>query len=786
VFSYRKVVFFLALTLVDQCHAATQKQADDLEGLFNLSLAQLSVIRVVTAQKRTESIQDVPISITAFSGDELARRGLHDVGELAMSVPNFSARTSNISSNASVRIRGIGSSGNNKGIEASVGAFIDGLYMPTAAQMLGELADINSFEVLRGPQGTLYGRNTPVGALNVTTKKPTDEYEAKVTVGYGSYDETWTNGYVGGGLSNSTAGRLSFWYRDRDGYQDNLFTGDDINDSNTWGLRGRLVFEPTENLSLGLIASYSEIENRCCMGEQIDALGEFGIATPEFLAAQEATGVAFTNFDDSDHKVDGDEEPLDQTESRTLSMQVDWQVGDGIVLTSITGYQNWENDVVQATDALKNNLADAFEAQENHIYSQEFRITSPTGEKIDYLAGLYLYRQETIWGVDAIIGPDANRVFPAPSPPCANPCTLAAGDSANSFFDQKTESVAVYGNLTWHFTEQWDVTAGLRFGNDQKDAFISHTNAPGNSWLMDNVILVPNEVGDVDLDDDSFTWSANSRYRLDEDIMLFATVSTGYKSGGFNARRLPPGNPVAFENEDSITYEAGIKSTWMKRRLLLNATLFHTTVKELQESTLAPSGTSIIVGNAGEREALGFESEVIWRPVEPLTISGSLAYLDAQYTDYPFARCGVAEAPEAGGTSCDRTGDTPAFSPQWQYTFGVQWQHSINDTGLKLSLRSDYSWVDEQNLVRGSLDPYGEHDSYGLLNLRALLASSSGAWQVEAFVKNAADEVYFTGVTSQPLAAFASGGGTDGASGGFGWYGVPRTWGIQLTWYPGE
>jgi iron complex outermembrane receptor protein len=783
-FFYREIVFFLAIALVAQSHADTQKQVDNLEDLFNLTLAELVTIAVVTAQKRPESILDVPMSITAFSGDDLARRGLNDVGELAMSVPNLSMRAINISSNVGILIRGIGSSGNNKGIEASVGTFIDGLYMPAAAQMLGELTDIASFEVLRGPQGTLYGRNTPVGALNVTTKKPTDEYEAKVSVGYGSYDEAWTNGYVGGGLSNNTAGRLSFWYRDRDGYQDNLFTGDDINDSNTWGLRGRLVFEPTESFSIGLIASYSEIENRCCMGEQIDALGEFGIATPGFLAGQEAAGLPFNNFDDSDHKVDGDEEPLDQTESTTLSMQVDWQVGDGIVLTSITGYQNWDNDSALSTDALKNNLVDVFEEQENHIYSQELRITSPAGEKFDYLAGLYLYRQETTWGEQAIIGTDANRVFPAPIPPCADPCTLPAGDSVNGFLDQETQSVAVYGNLTWHLTDQWDVTAGLRLGRDQKEAFISHTNAPGNSWLMDNVIFGPNEVGDVDLDDDSFTWSANSRYRLDEDVMLFATVSTGYKSGGFNARRLSPGAPVKFANEDSVSYEAGIKSTWLERSLLLSATVYHTTVKELQESTLGPSGTGFIVGNAGEREAVGFESEVTWRPVASLAISGSLAYLDAEYTDYTSARCGVGEAPEPGSTACDRTGDTPAFSPEWQYTLGLEWQHSISDSGLELSLRADYSWVDEQNLARVSLDSYGEHDSYGLLNLRAVLTSNTGAWQVEAFVKNAGDESYFTGILGQPVGAFASGGGTAGASGGFGWYGAPRTLGLQISWYP--
>lgn len=743
---------------------------------------------IVTAQKRSESIQDVPMSITAFSGDELARRGIVDVTGIAQSVPNFDIPSSNASRNVSIRIRGIGSTGSNPGIEPSVGVFLDGLYQPTGAMALGELTDIATFEILRGPQGTLYGRNTPVGALNVTTLKPSDEFESKITLGAGEYASVWGKGYVGGSLSDNSAGRLSFWYRDREGYEDNLFTGNDVNDHNTWGLRAKLLYQPSDSVEINVTAYYSEIEKRCCMGEQIDATGPFGIATPGFLATQEAAGLPFVNFDDNDHKVDGDDEGDDNTESLGFSVQIDWDLDNEFLLTSITGYQDWENDVTIAVDSLKNDVLTNNQVQANKIFSQEFRITSPGDRDIEYLAGLYLYKQDTTFISGGFIGAGANRVLPPIfGPLCPSPCMAQPGDATSSLFDQETRSVAAYGNLTWHLTDQWDVTGGLRWSRDEKDAYISHTNAPGNGFVVDRVFFPANEVGDLELEEDSTTWSLNTRYNVTEEVMIFATAATGFKSGGFNSRRLPPGQVVKFDNEDSITFEVGIKSTWFDRRVLLNATLYHITLEDFQESTLSPTATGFIVGNAGEQEAKGIELDFTIKPIEPLTINGSLAVLDAEYTDFVDAQCGIGEPVDNTDTgTCDRTGETPSFAPELQWGLGVEWAQPIDNTELEWRLRADYSWVDDQNLIRVTQDSGGDQDAYGLLNLRAVLASTSGGWQVAAFVNNATDEAYFVQAARQPAAGLVSGGGFGGASGFFGWYGAPRVWGLQVTWSPGN
>jgi len=744
---------------------------------------------VVTAQKRAESVQDIPISITAFSGDDLANRGLTDIQKISRATPNFDVPSGNSLRNSSLRIRGIGSSSLNPGTESSVGVFLDGIYMPTAGQAFGELVDINSVEVLRGPQGTLYGRNTPVGALNVTTRKPTQESESLVRLTAGDFEQVAVNGYFGGGLSDNVAGRLSFWYRDREGYEHNLFTGEDINDNKEQGLRGKLLFTPSENVDITLIGSVGKIERRCCVGEQINPTGPLGIATPGFLAAQEAAGFPFNNFDDSDRIVNADETGDDETETFAFSAQVDWELENGLVLSSLTGYQDWDTDALIASDSLTNPVVDLRQNQINETLSQEFRVVSPTGGSFDYVAGLYYYKQDTTYleeGPFNARGIGANRVFPLPpqfAAFCPPPCTVQAGDEAITNADLETESIAAYANLTFHLSETWDISTGARWSQDDKTAFVAHTNRPGNSFVFDRILFPENIPGNLARKEDKVTWSLNTRYQVTDEVMLFAASATGFKSGGFNARRVAPGTPVEVENEDSITFETGIKSTWLERKLLLNATLFQTTLEDFQESIIAPSGAGTIVANAGEQEVKGIEMDFTYAPIDQLTLNGSFAYLDAEYTDFNGAQCGVGETPDNPDGSCNRTGETPGFSPELQWVLGAEWTEPFGED-YEWSLRADYSWTDEQNLTRGTLDSPANIDSVGLLNLRGVIAKTSGKWEIEAFVDNATDESYFIQAVRQPIGAGISGGGFSGADGVLGWYGAPRVWGFRLTLRP--
>jgi iron complex outermembrane receptor protein len=220
---------------------------------------------------------------------------------------------------------------------------------------------------------------------------------------------------------------------------------------------------------------------------------------------------------------------------------------------------------------------------------------------------------------------------------------------------------------------------------------------------------------------------------------------------------------------------------------MLNLTLFQTTVEDFQESTLAPTGAGFIVGNAGEQEVSGLEADFIYAPNEKLTFNGALAYLDAQYTDFSNAPCGAGEVPDnpnGANSTCNRDGDRPAFTPEWQYTLGIEWAQPINNSNLEWFARADYSWRDDQQLVTVTLDEIAQQDGYGLLDLRAGIAAQGGSWQVDAFVKNTTDEAYFVQAAAQPVSGLISGGGPAGARGFVGWYGPPRVWGLELTWLP--
>jgi len=770
-----------------------------IKNCFNPSLIAISICTlftapafadleeiIVTAQKRSESVQDVPISITAITGEELNKRGLSDFTQIAQTVANFDLPVSNVSRNVSVRIRGIGSSGTNPGIESSVGVFLDGLYQPSGAQILGELSDIQNVEILRGPQGTLYGRNTPVGAVNATTRAPQQEFESVFRGGFGNYEQRWLNGYVGGSLSETVSGRLSFWTRDRDGYDKNLFTGKRINSAETRGARTKLLFQPNDNLDLTLVAGYSVSDKECCIAEQINPTGPLGIATQGFLDAQEAAGTPFLNFDDSDHVVNANETPDDHTETKVLSLTADWQLLGGHTLTSISGYQDWDNQVEVATDSHTADILKVWQNQRNEILSQEFRIASPGGEKFDYLAGLYLYQQETTFTEKFLVTDNiSSRTFANPNAPFCLPanggCSTVVGDNGGSLFEQDTDSVAVYANGTYHINDQWNVTGGLRWSQDEKDFDVNHFNDPTNGPVINVFIFRPIDPDADSRKEEKVTWSANSRYNLSDDVMLFGTISTGFKSGGFNSRRLPVGSSLEFDAESATSYEFGIKGFFADRTVMLNATAYHTTVEDFQETALAPTGTGFIVSNAGEQQVQGIEADFRFSPNDNFSMDGGIAFLDSEYTDFEGAQCGLGETPDDPVTkTCDRTGQTPSNSPEWSLNLGLQWDQEVSD-GLGLRLRADYNWRDDQNITRVTQDSTADIDAYGLLNLRAALGSSDGGWEVEAFVNNVADEAYFVQAARQPLGALISAGGFAGAGGSVGWYGAPRTFGLQFT-----
>ena len=732
---------------------------------------------IVTANKRAENIQEVPMSVSAVSGDYLEKAGITSATELSRFIPSVAITQSNNNRNTTVFIRGIGTSGTNPGIESSVGIFIDGVYILAAGPIQSNLQDVSTVEVLRGPQGTLYGRNTPVGAINITSRAPTKSFEAMVTGRIGDYQDRGVSGYVGGGIAENLNARLSGYISSRDGYEKNL-SGPKVNDVDQYGLRGRAQWTPTDTITGDFVAYYSHIKSHCCTGDQLAPSSPTGIATPGFLAAAAATGHPFRNYDDTDHVVDDDSPGLDITKIYGLSTTFNIDLPKDFTLTSITAFNGYKDDI--------KNLAADFLPQVTTVgsnqflraegYSEEIRLTSPAEKRLSYIAGIYLFSESITYTTVTRLGPNANRVLP-PAPGRR----FLEGDQSNFYYTQKTESYAGFGQATFKVTDAFRLTGGLRYSHDKKDSYILSTVNPTASAAARSVFAI-NPLGAVGRKEHKVTWSAGAQFDVAPDVMVYALAATGYKTGGFNARSAAAGVPVEFGPEETLTYEAGIKSVLLDRKLVLNADIYSMKLKQFQDSILNPlTGSGFIVANAGDRRVRGFEGDAQYRPIDPLSFKASVSYMDGEFTDYSAGQCNVLKA--ANGTkpgTCNYNGLTPSQTPKWSWSLVANWQSALADTGLEWFATGDISYTDDK-FLEPTLDPRGYQTDVTLVGLRVGITSPKQGWRIAAYGRNLTDEAYYAQKTTQPLNAFISGGGTAAAAGFVGWYAPPRTYGVEAS-----
>ncbi len=741
---------------------------------------------VVTAEKRAQNVQEVAMSISAFSGDQLENRGISSMTELAHFVPSLNILQTNNNRNSVVQIRGIGTSGANPGIEPDVGVFVDGVYIAAAGAIQQNLLDISTIEVLRGPQGTLYGRNTPVGAVNINTRQPTDAPEAMINVSLGNYSDRRVAGYVGGGIAEDLAGRLSLWTSSRDGYEHNIFTNSNINGTDQYGGRARLTWTPRDDLTVNFIGFYSKINQECCTADQVDPTGIGGIATPGFLAASAAAGHPFRNFNGPDRKVDEDPAGIgdDGTDIWGASVQVDYTLPWNDTLTSITAYNRFQDHIRNlAADGLPLDVAHGQQTLNRGAFSQELRIASGK-QFLQYIAGVYLYHEDLTYLNSITIHEGANRVFPV-----AGGTLLHPGDFTDFSFDESVFSMAGFGQVTVNVTDQLRATGGLRYNYDHKDATIvgvdTTSGSPVQSAIFRNSLFQELELNNLKRTEHRLTWQLGAQYDITEGVMAYVTASTGYKTGGYNARAQNPNTQITFDAESAMNYEIGVKSSLFGNRLVLNVDLFRMLLHDFQDATLNPvTKIGFIVSNAGNRRVQGLEMDLQARPIDELSLTAGLTYSDATFTDYPAGQCptypGPVQPVNVGG-SCNFTGLTPAYNPKWRVNGTAQWeQPMVKWPSVYWFVAGDLSYVSSQYLD-STLDPRGFQEAYTLLGARLGLESETGSWRVSIFGRNLTDKTYYVYKVPQPLGAFVSGGGFAGADGFNGWYGAPRTFGIEGT-----
>ncbi|KKI21972.1 hypothetical protein XM50_01385 [Sphingomonas sp. Ag1] len=682
--------------------------------------------------------------MTAVSSEQIERASITNVQDLPRIAPGFTAYRAPQAANTRLSIRGIGSSGNTA-IEPSVGAFVDGIYIARPGPLLAAINDVASVEVLRGPQGTLFGRNASVGALSFRTNEPRKDFEGQLTAEYGNYDRARLTGVVNLPVSETIATRFSALYDRYDGYGRNLLDGSRVGENETLSFRGAVRAEVTPDLTWLVRGDYQRQRGDGQAIVTVDAATVTPTAAGNF--ARRLNGLVPRLDATYSYGVRQNTAGNLEDDQWGLSSDLALQAGD-FTVRLLSGYRDWKNRQVERDISLT--PADIFGRAARYrskTHSQELQLLSPSdllNDHLSFVGGLYYFREDYNIGSTTDFGTGYCNIYirnvrPASLDACNAGPQQGAADSE---FNQITTSYAAYGQATVKLTDQWDVTGGLRYSHDDKDgdifAAVFNSAAAG--------IVAPDNAS-LRFNGGKLTYRANTTFRPVEDVMLFATVSSGYKSGGFDSGT---GNTLGaarvFRPETTTNYELGFKTQTFDRKLTINGTLFRMDIDEFQLRSY--NGVFFSVRNAGSIRQQGMEFEVNARPIKDLAIGLSATRLASEYTDFRNA----PGLPGFGGTQ-NLTGARLPFSPKWQGNASIDyraptiggWEVGFN---TRLAFNSD---IDVGG--GGDANPQGIQDGYALLGARVTLFSPSDRLEFAVAGENLTDKGYCTLKYSQTLAA---------------------------------
>lgn len=727
---------------------------------------------VVSARRRAENAQDVPVPIAAASGAALDQAGVYRLEDLNTQFPSTNVEFSN-PRQSSIAVRGLGNNPANDALESSVGVYLDNVYLGRASMANQDLVDIDQVALLRGPQGTLFGKNTTAGVLNITTRAPSFTPDGEAEGSGGNYGYYQVRGAAGGPLDDTLAGRISASRTYRDGYVDDIFDGRKLNDTSRFSVRGQLLWQPSQDFNLRLIADHEEEHSDTGVGVLFNAGPNGGTKYYDAVAAAGASVVYDPNYLKT--TIDG-ELRMDVRQSGT-SAEANWQLGGGYKLTSITAWRSWAFE--PANDADGTNLdaiRNAGQAVNDQQISQEIRLASPEDEPLSYVTGLYYFWQQQHNLLYFQYGPDG-------------PGIAALGDGpasfANGYYQTpaylRTESGAAFGQLTWRPIDSWEFAAGLRDTEEGKAMQITRSNNDISPAFAG--AFATYDSGLLTLHNNSVSGLLSASYKVTADFLTYASLARGAKAGGINPS-VPNGAlgtaSLFVKPETANDAEIGIKTSWLDHRLTVNANLYWTQVKDYQATLLEPVGTTNtfiqVLTNVGKVRTRGVETEISAAPIDGLTLRLAASYDNATYLSYPNAPCAAETlAPTnaaQGSIVCNLTGRPLVGAPTWALNPGIAWSSHLSDhlTGIA---EADYSWRSKQY---GSADDskYAQIASYGLLNVRYGISGDfdhGKSWTATLWSNNVFDKRYVTG-------------GVTVASSLYDYYlnpGLPRTYGATVN-----
>ncbi|WP_322015582.1 TonB-dependent receptor [Paraburkholderia sp. J12] len=705
----------------------------------------------VTARRRSESAQKVPAPISTVSGQDLERQRLYRIQDLQQTLPSLNVAFIN-PRQSSVSIRGIGNNPASDNLEPSVGVYLDNVYLGRPGMAVFDLLDIQQVDLLRGPQGTLFGKNSTAGVLNISTRPPQFKTEGYLEQSVGQDGYAQTKAHLSGPLSDTLAGTLDLEHTHSDGDITNLYNGSQLNGTSNYGVRGQLLWKPNNDLSVRFIADYST-ENA-----DTGALLLYGLPPGgTFLSRAALFGVTPVT-DPSRYAVDIDTTPHMNVHQGGVSTEVNYKLPAGYTLTSITAARFWNFSPTNDGDSLPvPALSDAGVAVNDHQISQEVRLASPTGGPIDWVVGAYYFYQQTNTTTFTDFGPDADLFqFGVDR-------KILDGVTSLSPASVETNSAALFGQATWHATSRADFTAGLRGTYEDKTGYVNRDAPFGGTPLTGallaarNAAVGPYQSGQIGQHGVSPSAMLNFSYKLTSDVLAYATLSHGEKSGGINmAVGSAPSlgaNSLLFGPERANDAELGIKSDWFDHRLIFNANLFWTQINGYQATTYVTVPASGLVtqvlANGADVRSRGAEIDLRAKPLRGLTLGFDASYVDATYSSYTDGPCAAEITLATGATTCNLTGKQVSGAPRWIANLSAQYEfylgHDIDQylTGV-WSLRSNQF---------GTLDDsqYGKLPGYGILNLATGWRLNSGEhkWDLSIWAHNVFNKRYY-------LASFAS------------------------------
>lgn len=718
---------------------------------------------VVTAQRRSENLQTVPVAITVVGGEQLRTANINSTETLDRVVPSLTFKRGTANVNSTIAVRGLGTQSFASGAEPSVSTIIDGVVYGRSGMATQEFADLDRIEVLRGPQGTLFGKNASAGALNITTRTPGSTFAADASVAYYDRAEYRASGTVSGPVSENVTALLGGYYGNYDGNARNVFNGDWVNGYEKWGVKGKIRAD-FGSATLLLAADYSRENNDCCadvLGRVIPNAQFSNIFLPQQLPVVPRFG---------NRRVNNNFTPGTEDTNTGVSATLDLDIGDH-TLTSITAWRNWKNRQLRdgdfgsqsgqyvavttlTTPGANQNIDQRDDGRlDFNQYSQELRIASPTGGLVEYVAGAFFwwtdeddtFTRSSTFCASSTLAIDATGFRPCSTATGASTFVTATGPAA---WNTKFRSQAAFAQATLNATDRLKLIAGIRYTHDSVEYTFARTNTPAGVAAELRPGIQGPFTSAEETDANGVSGRAGIQFQATPDVMLYGTYSRGYKGPALNVfYSMTASNTGRIDPETSNAFEIGVKSKLLDRRLTLNAALFNQVLDNFQANSFVtiPPQTFVTLTNAGRVRSRGFEADFALRATDRLNVNGGYTYNEATIREF---QCDAASLTAAQLATClAHNGKPLPFAPKHKFNVAADWRLPVDDV-LPFDVRIG-SAVAYSSRINFDLDqnPLAQQPPYALLDANVTFASRDGRYEIAIIGKNLTDKYYTSFIT---------------------------------------